>query len=186
MNLKLMELVGTFPPDASDQAVLNALSLKDQTVTDRTLYSYRELVKRFGPTLTNQVLGKLKAAAAQNPLLDITYQALANQGIDFSDTAAQSMLAELVTAKVFSADEAKALREIGIRTTSALDRAELVDITIEDINEARRDQRYRSNVIERIRNAYNGAIPLATAGTLTREQWIAFHDDVLEGFDSVE
>lgn len=186
MNLKLMELVGTFPAEASDQSVFSALSLKDQTVTDRTLYSYRELVKRFGPTLTAQVLGKLKAAAATNPLLDITYQALANQGIDFADTAAQSMLQELVAAKVFTADEAKALREIGVRATSALDRAELRDISLADISEARRDQRYRQNITERIRNAYNGAIPLAAAATLTREQWIAFHEDVLEGFDSVE
>ena len=63
MNLELMALVRDFEAHVTDAEVFSSLSEKDAETTDSSLYSYRELVRRFGPSVTSLVLGKLKAAA---------------------------------------------------------------------------------------------------------------------------
>lgn len=185
MNLELMNLVKDQPAELTDEQVFAALSNKDIEIVDHTLYSFRELVKRFGVEQARQVLGVLQAAAAQDPILALTHAALAAQGIDFADPESQGMIDQLVLLKAFTEQQGAALKEIGVQMVSTLDQAGQSDATLLDITAARRDERYRTQVKERLRSLWNTCIVLAETGDLTLDVFQPLADAVSEGLEEM-
>lgn len=171
MNHLLMDLVRKFPEGSSSQEIHAALSRKETVVTDTTLHSYRELVRRFGAEFTESVLSKLETAGKTKALLRITFQALSSQGIDFSHAAVQDLIRQLQSSGVFTASEATALREIGVRTVSMLDRVGLSEVVLADVVQAVEDLRYRKEVLDPLIELYNTCSVLAERGELTAAVW---------------
>ena len=170
MNQKLLQAVEKLNPEESqtDSEVLTSLSTSPGNKTDTTLYSFRYLTQIFGIEETNKVLQVFQGAAQQsgNVVLSMTLNALANNGIDFSSPETQGMITLLQSQGVFTAEQATALKRIGIRPLpSVLETLELSDVTEEAIAEVRQYQKVKTALV----NLYNTAHPLAETGDLTLE-----------------
>lgn len=166
VNPALVELITRFEPTATDADIFAALSAPSLQTTDHTLYTFRQLIQIIGPDMTSAVLGKLKAAAASNPLLDATYLAVCSSGIDFADPVTQEQVDALVTASVFTAEEGTALKAVGVQARSSLEANGLSDITEEVIHDTRANSP-RLNGSEKLRWLYNTHIHSLESGEIT-------------------
>jgi len=109
--------------------IVAALNEPTEYRTHASEVGYRGITLKYGPTFAATVLGKLKAAAASNPLLDATYIAICASGIDFSADVTQGMIDQLQAANVFTSDEASKLKSIGIWQISKAEANNLGTIT---------------------------------------------------------
>lgn len=171
----LVDLIASYPPSMTDAEVFAALSAASESKTDSTLYSFRHLVLALGEDLTRSVLAKLEAASGADPILKATYNAICNAGINFADAATQSAIDRLASDTTpaparFTAEEATAMKAIGIRSASKLELAGLSGVTEAEIASVRAEN-YRLAVMEKIRFAYNTSIEKAERGQIS---WAEF------------
>lgn len=179
MNQRLLQAIEKLSPadEATDAEVLSALSASPGENKDTTLYSFRHLTQVFGIDVTNGVLQAFQAAAQQsgNVVLSMTLNALANNGIDFSAPETQGMITLLQGQKVFTEEQATALKRIGIRPLpSILDTFNLSDVKEEEIAEARQYRKVKTALV----NLYNTAHPLSLTGELTLENFDPLVEEV--------
>lgn len=149
----------------TDGAILAAVNAATIEHENRDLVTIRTLAIRLGLATTTEAIGRLKTAAATNPLLDAMYLTLAAGGIDFAHEHTQSMIAHLQAAGVFTAELAAQLAAIGRWRTSMAEAelgrpATLADVTAARATIAREE--LEQEAARRMNNVH-GAITNGTA-----------------------
>lgn len=104
---------------------LEELNTKSLTIADHTFYSFREVSNRFGLEVAREALGGLKAAAVKSgdPLLDISYTAMAGLGLDFANPLTIAQIEEMQAAGVWSEDVAVKLKSLGEISLSLIEQS---------------------------------------------------------------
>lgn len=96
--------------------------------------NFASITSDHGQDFSRAVLGKLKSVMDADPLLEAAYYAIAGgEGINFADPITQAMISELTAAKVFTAEQGKALAELGIWLVSPAEDVGLGTVSEADV-----------------------------------------------------
>jgi len=137
--------------DADAATLANTKSIRR---TDSTLKNGRAVI---------HVVGVMKAQQLYNALATLIQGLLDADGIDFSSTQNQSMIDQLVASNAFSADDGKALKEIGVWQVSPYnDMGGIGQCTAQDFADARKEIALLAHAVDR----YNTAIDAIANGNV--------------------
>lgn len=166
---ELVEPLFHLDPSLSDADALAVLNAPTQTRVDTALYNFIALMQILGEQSADAVLQKLETAAQSSSIVRAIYQAVIGAGLNFADSVVQEKITALQTGGVFTEEEATALKRIGVKPISELERLEIQGVTEQDVHDTRAEQ-HRLSVEARLHFLFNWGAPLAARGTLTWQQ----------------
>lgn len=141
--------------DMDISEVVDLLNTKN-IATQTGVYTYKGIVLKYGEDFTRNVIGKLKAASAADPLLDASYLSLCTNGLDFSNSVVQGTIDALVTAEVFTSEEGVSLKALGNNPISRIEELFGIGTTLtEDDVTATLSEMNKRKLIAKITNRYN-------------------------------
>ena len=115
----LMEIVKDFPPDVSDQEVLDKISERGFVKTSSKRRDFDDLAGAVGLDSAKDFISKIRGYAETNTLADVFYRAVVGNGVDLSTETSQRLIQEAIGAG--KVDEAVAKEAQKILTKQGLD-----------------------------------------------------------------
>lgn len=142
MSLQIIkDLIRQYNLTGTPQEVADALNAKTVDVPYSELVTSTGVILELGPDMARQILAAFQTVAAQDPLLQSQLDKLNSTGIDFSHPLTRQMIDDLVTAGVFTAAQAEALKGIGMKKKSLYEMAagDGAVVAVEDVAAALND-----------------------------------------------
>ena len=175
----LMEIVKDFPPDVSDQEVLDKISERGFVKTSSKRRDFDDLAGAVGLDSAKDFISKIRGYAETNPLADVFYRAVVGNGVDLSTETSQRLIQEAIGAGKVDEAVAKDIANLGMWKVSVLDQNGIEAVTLEQVSAARAEFG-KFNVVEGISKLYHEAMPAANAQTLTHEAFLDLVSPIAE------
>lgn len=106
--------------EMTDAQVVASLAVEDRTLADATLYTAREILRRYGLAETVAIMSALDAAAGANRAIQLVVVMLedfgGDGGLDFADAQTVAGIDALVATEVLTGDQGDELKALGQRT----------------------------------------------------------------------
>lgn len=119
MSLQIIkDLIRQYNLSGTAEEVAAALNAKTVDVPYSELVTSTGVILELGIEQAREIIGAFQVAAANDPLLQSQYDKLNSTGIDFSHPLTIAMIDQLQAAGAITAQQAEALKEIGLKKKS--------------------------------------------------------------------
>lgn len=119
MSLQIIkDLIRQYNLSGTAEEVAAALNAKTVDVPYSELVTSTGVILELGIEQAREIIGAFQVAAANDPLLQSQYDKLNSTGIDFSHPLTIAMIDQLQAAGAFTAQQAEALKGIGLKKKS--------------------------------------------------------------------
>lgn len=119
MSLQIIkDLIRQYNLSGTAEQIAAALNAKTVEVPYSELVTSTGVLLDLGPDLARDILARFRTVAEQDPLMWSQLEKLNSTGIDFSHPLTIQMIDQLQAAEVFTAEQAEALKGIGLKKKS--------------------------------------------------------------------
>lgn len=134
----ILQLISQYNLSGTPQEIADFLNTKSITVPNEELYTSTGLIMELGPDMAREILGRIEAAAEQDPLLRSQIAKINSTGIQLSHPITQAVLTQLVQLGVLEQTHHDAINTIAFKQKSPWEVAagDGAVVSVEDVEAA--------------------------------------------------